>query len=173
MNPFSVLGLEPRFAIDRSALEARYRDLQRALHPDRHAGGTASTRRMSLERAVAVNEAYRTLGDELRRAEALLALHGGVAAQQADPALLMQIMEQREALGEARERGDIAAVRALGATIEAEAAAMREAIGRAFDTETPALDEAATAIARLKYLRRFLDEVAAIEEEHDAAGGVG
>jgi molecular chaperone HscB len=171
MNPFEVLGLEPRFVIDRKALEARYRELQKALHPDRHVGAGASTRRMSLERAVTVNEAYRVLGDDLRRAEALLTLRGGAVAQDVDPALLMQVMERREALGEARERGDLAAVRALGAEVDAEAARVRDAIGVALDADPPAVDDAASALARLKYLQRFLDEVGAIEEAHDVADG--
>ena len=51
-DPFDTLGLEPRFELDLSALEARQRELSRALHPDRHAGAGAAGRRQALSRAI-------------------------------------------------------------------------------------------------------------------------
>src|SRR5262249_27402541 len=74
MDPFATLGLPRRYEIDMQELETRYRELQKALHPDKHAGASASQRRLSLERAIQVNEAYRVLKDDLKRAEALVAL---------------------------------------------------------------------------------------------------
>src|SRR5687767_12186297 len=75
-DPFATLGLPRSFAVDADALERRYRALQRKLHPDRFALKPAAERRASLERATAVNEAYRVVKDPVRRAEALLALAG-------------------------------------------------------------------------------------------------
>ena len=46
-SPFDVLGLPVRYAIDPSTLEARVRDLQRALHPDKHTNGTPAERRIA------------------------------------------------------------------------------------------------------------------------------
>src|SRR5882672_5104687 len=57
MDPFSTLGLPRRYEVDMPQLETSYRELQKALHPDRHAGASASQRRMSLVRAVEVSEA--------------------------------------------------------------------------------------------------------------------
>ena len=59
MDAFDVLGLPPAFDLDAALLEQRYRELQRALHPDRFVKAQASERRASLARAVSVNEAYR------------------------------------------------------------------------------------------------------------------
>ena len=67
MDPFATLGLARRYDVDPRELETKYRDLQRALHPDRHVSGSPSERRMSLSRAVEVNEAYRLLRDDLAR----------------------------------------------------------------------------------------------------------
>jgi len=35
-NDFEIFGLSPAFALDRQALDERWKDLQRQAHPDRH-----------------------------------------------------------------------------------------------------------------------------------------
>jgi len=165
-SPFDVLGLPARYALDASVLEARVRDLQRALHPDRHAQGTPAERRVSLSRAVSVNEAYRALRDDLSRAAALLrvrgrdAKEGGVAA----PAFLMEIMELRETLGEARAARDIARVRKLAVDVDQSLRAANAALTEAIDAQND-LDRAEAELAKMRYYRRFLDEVALAEED--------
>jgi molecular chaperone HscB len=173
MDPFATLGLPRRYEIDQTQLEANYRELQRALHPDRHAGASPSQRRMSTLKAVEVNEAYRALKDDLRRAEALLALYDGGAVQPAappeDPEFLMQMLELREALAEARAEGKSERMRALRAEVEALQGAARSGLNAAFAAlGGGALSEfgaARRAIGRLKYFRRFLDEVDAAHEQ--------
>ena len=56
-DPFETLGVEARFDLDLRAVEQRHRDLSKALHPDRYTGAPAAERRMSLSRAIDVNEA--------------------------------------------------------------------------------------------------------------------
>jgi molecular chaperone HscB len=167
MDPFATLGLPRRYEIDHSQLEVNYRELQRALHPDRHAGASASQRRMSTLKAVEVNDAYRALKDDLRRAEALLALYDGGAAQQAappeDPEFLMQMLELREALAEARASDQPQRVQALRADVEALQGTARAGLNAAFAATD--LGAARRAIGRLKYFRRFLDEVDAAHEQ--------
>ena len=178
-DPFATLGLERRFEIDPASLEARYRELQRALHPDRHTGGTATERRLSLSKAMEVNEAYRTLKDELQRAEALLALHGGAhgdAGEAPDPAFLVEVMELREALGDARDAGDLTRVRSLGASVSAMERSVRDEMARAFASGGGAPDADTLAaigrlVGRLKYFRRFADEVGVIEDSSPAERG--
>src|SRR5690242_11666129 len=115
MDAFDVLALEPAFELDTNELEQRYRDLQKQLHPDRFARASASEKRTSLTRAVDVNQAYRALRDDLKRAEILLARHEAEAAGNAttDPGLLMEVMELREALAEAKGERNVPAVKAL------------------------------------------------------------
>lgn len=187
-DPFDVLGLPATFALDPAVLEARVRDLQRALHPDKHAQGTPAERRMALSRAVSVNEAYRALRDDLSRATALLRLRGRDPKETggpADPAFLMEIMELRERLGEARASGAIDDVRALAAQVSRALTTSSEALARALDGNpdprsakaSPAavgppsagapadLDRAEAELARMRYYRRFLDEAALAEED--------
>lgn len=174
MDPFATLGLPRRYEIDLPQLESRYRELQKALHPDRHAGASASQRRMSMLKAVEVNDAYRALKDDLRRAEALLVAYGdetNVQELREDPEFLMQMLELREALGEAKEGRDRGRVRELTAQVERMQRRAREELCNAFDALTDApradaeqLEAARRVIGRLKYFRRFLDEVSASHE---------
>ncbi len=113
MDPFATLGVEPRFDLDLAAVEKTHRELSRALHPDRYVSAGASERREALGKAVEVNEAWRILRDPIRRAEALLVARGVTIAEgsepQADPEFLMEMLEQREALDEAKQAKDLAA----------------------------------------------------------------
>lgn len=166
-DPFAVLGLPAAYELDEDELERRYRDLQKALHPDRHAGAPPEERRIALSRAVEVNEAYRTLRDDLARARALLALRGHAQdekKQPADPAFLMEIMERREALSDARAARDLGRVRTLAGAVRAEAERARARLAKRFAAEARP-EEIAEELAKLRYYRRFLDEVEVIEEE--------
>jgi molecular chaperone HscB len=176
MDPFATLGIARRYELDEAELEARYRDLQREFHPDRHVQAPASARRSTLQKAVEINEAYRTLRDPQRRAECLLALLGGNAAaaaspdRSADPELLMEMMELREELSEAKAARDVAKVAALAGNVErAQREATRE-LARLFDQLSgepapSALLPVQQLVSRLKYYQRFLDEVAVFEDE--------
>ena len=48
-NHFELFGLPARFAVDAAALEARYRELQREVHPDRFAAAPELERRVSMQ----------------------------------------------------------------------------------------------------------------------------
>lgn len=169
-DPFDILGLPARFALDAQVLEARVRELQRALHPDKHANGTPAERRAALSRAVTVNEAHRALRDDLSRAAALLRLRGREVREggQADPAFLMEIMELRETLGEARAARAIERVRALAAEVRASVERSRAALTEALDVQGD-LDRADAELSKMRYYRRFLDEVELAEEDAASA----
>ena len=172
MDAFDVLGLPPAFDLDAKLLEQRYRELQRALHPDRFVRAQASERRASLAKAVSVNEAYRALRDDLQRAAIVLARHAGGAPEPAqgaaDPALLMEVMELREALSETKANNDVAARERLTADVRKQqntaTSALRDALSRLAAGDAAAREVAARALSRLRYYRRFLDEVSAIED---------
>src|SRR6516225_6451682 len=116
-DPFETLGVEARFDLDLAALSQHHRDLSKALHPDRYSGAGAAERRLSLGRAIDVNEAFRVLKDPIRRAEALLRRAGVPVGETSEPkpppALLMEMMEAREELAGAARAKDLAAVARL------------------------------------------------------------
>ncbi|MBX3259153.1 MAG: Fe-S protein assembly co-chaperone HscB [Labilithrix sp.] len=172
MDPFAMLGAPRRFDLDLSALEKTHRELSRALHPDKFAQAGASERRAALEKAASVNEAWRVLRDPIRRAEALFQAEGLAVGEtnepKASPAFLMEVMEEREALADARAARDLAKVKALGAGVSARAKAVESRLTAGFAGGSPSRDELAALLpllGELRFYRRFLDEVEAIEEE--------
>jgi len=169
VDPFETLGVEPVYSLDLAILEQRHRDLSRALHPDRHAASGAAERRMALGRAIEVNEAFRSLKDPVRRAEALLARRGTHSGEgkepPASPALLMEIMERREALAEVRQTKNEAALTRLIAEVSAEALRTQTALGNEFASPAGNPAEILKRIGELRYYRRFLDEAASIADD--------
>ena len=121
---FERLGLSRRFPVDPAAVEREYLTRSREVHPDFHQLGSPDEQRASVELSAALNEAYLTLKDPVRRAEYLLSLHGGPTAQQVkdlDQAFLMDMLDLRERIEQARSAADWAGV----AAIEGELAAMQ------------------------------------------------
>lgn len=158
VDHFTRLGFAPSFDLDDARLEKQYLGFQRVLHPDRFAGKPAKERVIAESQAVALNEAYETLNDPLKRATYLLRLRGvnsEVAEEKtvSDPALLMEALEKREALAEA-ESADAIEELMIGAG--ATAIQLLSDISRAFACDD--LAAANRAVLRLKYLRKFLEE---------------
>jgi molecular chaperone HscB len=108
---FEIFGLSPRFAVDRAALDARWKDLQREAHPDRFATADAQTQRQAMQWSVRINEAYQRLKDPLKRAAYLCELHGAPIQAENNTAMpaafLMQQMQWREDLDEAQGQDDL------------------------------------------------------------------
>jgi molecular chaperone HscB len=179
-DPFALLGVERRFDLDLKVLEKTHRELSRALHPDRFAQAGASERRAVLEKAASVNEAWRTVRDPIKRAEALFELAGLKVGEDNEPkastAFLMEVLDEREALADARAAKDLAKVRAVGETMTTRAAATQKKLADGFATfssgsvtpDRAAVEKLVPLLGELRFYKRFLDEVAAIEEENDA-----
>jgi molecular chaperone HscB len=77
------------------------------------------------------------------------------------------VLEQREALAEARAKKDLDRVHALGEDMRARAkgAEQRLAAGFAGAADRTAVERLLPLLGELRFYRRFLDEVEAIEEE--------
>ncbi|OOF36269.1 Fe-S protein assembly co-chaperone HscB [Rodentibacter trehalosifermentans] len=103
LNPFEIFGLPVDFQLDSQALNARYLELQKALHPDNFVSASALEQRMAMQKSTEVNDALKTLKDPILRAEAIVALN--LCEQQdieqkstQDVAFLMQQLQWREEL---------------------------------------------------------------------------
>jgi molecular chaperone HscB len=171
MSPFAALGIAPTFDVDLVAAERAHRELSRALHPDKFVGAGPSERRAALGKAVEVNEAWRVVRDPIRRAEALLKLAdvpiGESEGPKPAPEFLMEMLEQREALSDAKRQRDLAAVRAMAAAIDARARDVERSLSSGFARgERIGL---VGKVGELRFYRRFLDEVSAIEDDLAAA----
>jgi len=117
-----------------------------------------------MERSAAVNEAYKTLRDPVSRAEYLVKL-GGVDLDSSDPetgapsmgqAFLVEMIERREQVAEARAKGRTALVE-LGGAVDDEIDELMDAVQSqlaAGDTNA-----AAQTLVVRRYLQRLLDEI--------------
>ena len=160
-NHFALFQLPASFDIDAGQLDAAYRELQGRVHPDRFAAASAAEKRVAMQWATRANEAYQTLKNPLKRAAYLCELHGvdlGIESNTAmPPAFLMQQMEWREALDDARDAKNIGALEQL----ERELAAVRRdqlaQMGRLFEENR--FDEAGAQVRQLMFVERFGEEV--------------
>ncbi len=162
---FALFGLPARFTVDEAALDAAYRTVQSQAHPDRFAHAGDAERRVAMQWAAHANEAYRTLRQPLKRAIYLLSLRGiDIQAENNTamaPEFLMQQMEWREALQDAAQQRDAAALDALLRSLRQEKRERQRALGSLLDAGD---DEAAAAAARQLM---FVEKI-----EHDASEAI-
>ena len=158
-DDFTLFGLPPQQALDRADLDARRRDLQSRVHPDRFAAEGASAQRLAMQWAVRVNEAYQRLKDPLSRAAYLCQLRGVPIDAERNTAMpaafLMQQMEWREALDDAAGN---AAVEALDAAVAQDERAMLAELTQLLDIrgDTAA---AAAQVRALMFVARFRQDI--------------
>lgn len=169
-NYFELFGLPISFDVESASLSLRYRDLQRAVHPDRFANASDQERRLSIQQAALINEAFRTLKNPLARARYLLELSDveiDDTDTSMDPAFLMEQIELREQLGAVRQATDpFAALDKSRNIIESRERAMIDMLRIDFDEVTPnALQHARETVRKLQFMQRLLDETADLEED--------
>ncbi len=102
---FELFAIPARFAQDRAQLDARWKELQREVHPDRFAAQGAAAQRVAMQWSARINEAYQRLKDPQRRAAYLCELNGAPIEAENNtampPEFLMQQMDLREQLDDA------------------------------------------------------------------------
>jgi molecular chaperone HscB len=157
-DPFALFGLQPAYALDAAALDARFRQLQSQVHPDRYARADAALQRLAMQASVRVNEAYQTLKAPLARAASLCELRGvPVEAQRHLPMprdFLERQLAWREALAEMQ--GDEAALERLAAEVRAERRALHDALAAAFEAgDAASLRRAAELVRALMFVEKF------------------
>lgn len=102
-SDFDIFGLPCQFELDSAALSASYLRLQSQTHPDRFANAGSHEKRLAVQWATRINEAYKRLQNPMERAIYWCELNGeNPRGQQSNlpPALLMQQMDWREQLEE-------------------------------------------------------------------------
>jgi molecular chaperone HscB len=164
-DPFALLGLAPAFDVDLAALERAFFERSKALHPDRTAGASAAERVAALSRSRALNDAYQLVKRPIARAEYLLARAGVSigANERLDPAFLMDILELREELAEARAAGQLARVAELQGAMQARRTAALEALPALFAAND--LAGIKERLILLRYVQRYLEECDAALDE--------
>ena len=156
---FELFDIEPRFELERAALDVRWRALQSEVHPDKFAVEGAAAQRVAMQWAVRVNEAYQRLKDPLTRAAYLCELNGAPIEAENNTAMptafLVQQMEWREALDDAH---DVPQVEALASEVELHRKHALSQIRVALD-EQHDFAAAARQVRALMFTERFAHDV--------------
>ncbi|WP_280191608.1 Fe-S protein assembly co-chaperone HscB [Delftia sp. PS-11] len=166
-DDFELFALPRQFAQERSAIDTRWKELQREAHPDRFAAQGAAAQRVAMQWSVRINEAYQRLKDPLRRAAYLCELQGAPVRAEDNTAMprafLMQQMEWREALDDARSEQ---ALDALDDEVAQARRTMLAECGRLLD-EAHDAQAAVQQVRALMFVARFAQD---IERRRDQLG---
>jgi len=168
-NYFQLFSLPQQYVLERVDLDARYRELQRMVHPDRYASAGDQERRISMQQAAHINEAYQVMKDPLRRGRYLLELRGHAIEDRQtthqDPEFLMQQIELREALGEIRRQDDpLQALDRLARGIQAQYQALESELAQALDAGEE-IEPAVTLVLKMQYFMRLQHEIQELEAD--------
>jgi molecular chaperone HscB len=158
-NDFELFGMPMQFAIEREALDARWKTLQREAHPDRFAVEGAAAQRIAMQWSVRINEAYQRLKDPVKRAAYLCEMHGAPVNAENNTAMpaafLMQQMTWRETLDETQTQAELdTLLREVQFTHQKALVDMAQAIDDAGDYNL-----AVGQVRALMFIDRFASEV--------------
>ncbi len=169
-NFFELFGLPIKFDLDVADLAARYRDLQRQFHPDRYANATDPERRLSLQITAQINQGFRTLKEPLSRGRYLLALQGVYTDEETDtsmdPDFLIEQMELRESLDEARHSAQRRKqLMRLAQDTDALLRTRTDALGRSLSGGNPEeLQRARELVREMQFLTKLAREIEELGE---------
>ena len=169
---FALFGLNRGFRLDLSDLDSRYRDSQAQVHPDRLVNAGDAERRLSMQWATHANEAYQTLKKPLERAKYLLHLTGHDIQAENNTAMpadfLIEQMEWREAVMEARTGGDHHELERLHNRLRGDVKSRYEELAELLDASSADYPLATDRVRRLMFLEKLLyeidDALASLEE---------
>ena len=159
---FQLFGLPANYQLDSALLDRRYHALQVQVHPDKFSHLSEAERRVSMQWATRVNEAYQTLSNPIKRARYLLSLHGVDIQEETNTVMPMNFlaaqMEWREAIQEAGEARDSGDLEKLELRLQHEMHALQEQLAVKIDTEH---DHAAAAeiVRKLKFMEKLAEEI--------------
>ncbi len=173
-NYFELFGLPVAYAIDRDQLADRYRELQQETHPDRYAHASEQEKRLSMQAATHLNEALETLKDPILRGRYMLALNGietDTSKSTQDSAFLMEQLELREELAEAKSKADPYAVTGrIRSDVKRRLNAFSDELAELFaNPGTEQLEAAQEILRKMQFLQKLRYDAELLEEELDEA----
>ena len=167
---YELLGIPRNLNVSLDELQKHYYELSRQLHPDRFMQKPEAEQQRALDMSSALNDAYRTLKDPIKRAEYILSLEGFDIGEQGSkdvpPELLEEVFELNMALEEMRSGDDSA--RAQLDAAEKNFSGMLADVDHGLDTlfdkydaarDRETLAEIRAVLNRRKYIQNLVREV--------------
>jgi len=160
--------MNPVFDIDCSRLHAEQQRLQSTYHPDRYVNASDRDKRLSVQVASWVNQAYETLQDPVKRSRYLLEINGADipddSTTTSDTEFLMEQIELREQVESCRhgqdglQRSD---------QIETRLAHRAEQLAREFvsDFEAAEFDKAIVSSRKMQFIQRIQQQLSELQFE--------
>ena len=168
---FALFELPRAFRLESALLDKRYREILALVHPDKFAHASDAERRLSLQWATRINEAYLTLKKPLARGRYLLELLGHPVDEENNTLMptefLMEQMEWREAVAEARQACDQEELEKLRRRVKARQAQRYEQLAEALDDRQDYVF-ATERVCRLMFLEKLIAEIDNALTELDA-----
>jgi molecular chaperone HscB len=167
---YQLLGIPRSLKLSLDELQKRYYELSRQLHPDRFMQKPEAEQQRALDMSSALNDAYRTLKDPVKRAHYLLGQEGFDVGQQRSkdvpPELLEEVFDLNMALEEMRSGDDSArpqleAAEKTFTNMLADVDQQLESLFEKYDqaSNREALGEIRGVLNRRKYILNLVDEV--------------
>jgi molecular chaperone HscB len=185
LDCFAALGLPRRLTIDLDALERRYHELSRKIHPDRFASKGPRVRDASLRATATLTRSYRTLRDPVARGLYWLELNGEKLAEnnkRVPPELAELVFEVQEQLAEMQLSPDPEAAHELATEVTARRVQLQFAMDETLAelerhftkwsqpaNEKMLMLEMKTILSKIAYLRTLIRDVDRALESTKAA----
>ena len=165
---FEIFAIPVAWQVDSSQLQSRYLKLQQEFHPDRFASHSDTEKRLAVQTASLINQAYDTLKSPLKRAQYLLELQQIDASQDShitsDGVFLMEQIELREALSDVPDSADpFAALDNLRSGVENSYAEQQSQFQAQYQESD--FDHAFNTVAKMQFSAKLLDEIEQLEAE--------
>ena len=161
-NFFELFGLPVDFQLDEKELHAAHLRLQSAYHPDRFVNASDQERRIAVQNAAWVNEAYEVLKNPVKRARYMLEV-GGLDLHDdqettTDASFLMEQIELREELDECRRCQDPMR-RCAHITGKLDQRSREYAVNFESLFEQGKLEEARQVSKKMQFVQRILEQI--------------
>ena len=169
---FELFGQDLRFDLDLKQLHSEQLRLQAIYHPDRFVTASEQEKRLSVQQASWINEAFETLSNPVKRARYMLELSGlelnDESETTSDTAFLMEQISIREEIDECRSDADpLCCCDHIAAKLRSKA----EQFGSEFivSFEQGELDAARLSSRKMQFVHRILDQLTDIQIELEEA----
>lgn len=167
-NYFAIFKLPVTFNIDLNVVAGTFRELQKAVHPDRFAHGSDQERLLAVQKTSQINQAFQALKDPVSRAQYMLQLQGMETNAETDTTMdtgfLMEQMEIREAIAEVRGQSDpFTELDKLSNTLREKLAQLSEQFALEFDKKN--FEQAREVVRKMQFVTKAQADISEIAEE--------
>ncbi len=165
---FELFGLSPVFDIDRGSLQAEQQRLQATYHPDRYVSADDRDKRISVQTASWVNQAYETLQDPVKRSRYLLEISGAKipddSSTTSDTEFLMEQIELREEVESCRDgENPLRKCEQIEARLEQRADQLAAEFVTRFEARD--LDAALLSSRKMQFIQRIQQQLSELQFE--------